>query len=43
MGKNPAHVFGQTIKEVATPEEDPVYGEQGPLMRLWGPGTLAKL
>ncbi|KAF3010372.1 hypothetical protein E8E14_010003 [Neopestalotiopsis sp. 37M] len=37
-GKSPPEVFLDTISEVKCPVTDPVYGEQGPLMRLWSYG-----
>ncbi|KXJ91656.1 hypothetical protein Micbo1qcDRAFT_223794 [Microdochium bolleyi] len=43
VGDNPAHSFKETVRRVGFPEEDPVYGIDGPLMRLWHPLVLAKL
>ncbi|KAK2612536.1 hypothetical protein QQS21_001474 [Conoideocrella luteorostrata] len=43
MGKNPATKFLSTIKAVEMPEEDPVYGKDGPLLKLWHSQNLAKL
>lgn len=42
-GKNPVTGFRSTIREVGMPEADPVYGVDGPLMRLWHEETLARL
>ncbi|OHE98471.1 hypothetical protein CORC01_06262 [Colletotrichum orchidophilum] len=43
MGKKPAGTFGSVIRDVGMPEQDPVYGTDGPLMRLWHRNILAKL
>ncbi|KAG8406567.1 hypothetical protein J3459_018651 [Metarhizium acridum] len=42
-GQNPATHFRSTIRAVEMPEEDPVYGKDGPLLKLWHPQSLAKL
>ncbi|KAF5121862.1 putative protein YjlB [Metarhizium anisopliae] len=42
-GKTPATHFRSTIRAVEMPEEDPVYGKDGPLLKLWRPRDLAKL
>ncbi|HLH98071.1 MAG TPA: cupin [Xanthobacteraceae bacterium] len=34
-GENCAHAL-RTIRDAATPAKDPVYGESGPLLDLWG-------
>ncbi|VUC33007.1 unnamed protein product [Clonostachys rosea] len=43
MGKKPADQFHTMIQDVAMPEADPVYGENGPLTRLWIPRPKSKL
>ncbi|WYZ42404.1 hypothetical protein EsH8_VI_000103 [Colletotrichum jinshuiense] len=43
MGKKPAEMFGSVIKAVDMPKEDPVYGKNGPLVRLWHRNILSKL
>jgi uncharacterized protein YjlB len=43
MGKKPAEQFHATIQDVAMPEADPVYGESGPLTRLWVARPRSKL
>ncbi|KAF5528644.1 Uncharacterized protein CGCA056_v000124 [Colletotrichum aenigma] len=43
MGKKPAGEFKTVIKSVEMPEEDPVYGRNGPLTQLWNKDILAKL
>ncbi|CAI0653664.1 unnamed protein product [Colletotrichum noveboracense] len=43
MGKTPAGEFKTVIKSVEMPEEDPVYGRNGPLNQLWNEDILAKL
>lgn len=43
MGKKPAGEFKTDIKSVEMPEEDPVYGRNGPLTQLWNKDILAKL
>ncbi|KAL6695032.1 hypothetical protein J3F84DRAFT_399904 [Trichoderma pleuroticola] len=43
MGQRPPASFVQTIGAVATPQADPVYGKQGPLVSLWNAKLEAKL
>ncbi|KAF5563452.1 cupin domain-containing protein [Fusarium napiforme] len=43
MGKKSSSVFLDTIDEVAMPEDDPVYGPDGPLPMLWRQSPRAKL
>ncbi|KAK4085499.1 uncharacterized protein Triagg1_489 [Trichoderma aggressivum f. europaeum] len=43
MGKRPPASFAQTIGAVATPQADPVYGKQGPVVSLWNAEPKAKL
>ncbi|RKK13783.1 hypothetical protein BFJ66_g16887 [Fusarium oxysporum f. sp. cepae] len=43
MGKKSSAVFLDTIDEVDTPEDDPVYGPDGPLPMLWRHTHRAKL
>ncbi|KAK1477621.1 hypothetical protein CTAM01_15139 [Colletotrichum tamarilloi] len=43
MGKKPAGTFSPVIRDVGMPKRDPVYGVDGPLMRLWHRNVLAKL
>ncbi|KAK9446215.1 Cupin domain protein [Metarhizium brunneum] len=42
-GKTPATHFRSTIRAVEMPEEDPVYGKDGPLLKLWRARDLARL
>lgn len=43
MGKKSSSVFLETIDEVDMPEDDPVYGPDGPLLMLWRQTPRAKL
>lgn len=43
MGKKSSSVFLNTIDEVDMPEDDPVYGPDGPLPILWSQAPRAKL
>ncbi|KAH8896208.1 hypothetical protein GQ53DRAFT_680844, partial [Thozetella sp. PMI_491] len=43
IGKKPAASFFETIRRVGFPEADPVYGDDGPLTRIWHSSVLAKL
>lgn len=43
MGKKSSSVFLETIDEVDMPEDDPVYGPDGPLPMLWNQRARAKL
>lgn len=36
------HELQKEIAAVACPEEDPVYGKDGPLVRLWSRNLLVK-
>lgn len=42
-GTQPAASFASMIRAVPTPQADPVYGKQGPLVALWNPKLEAKL
>ncbi|KAH6696842.1 hypothetical protein F5X68DRAFT_219310 [Plectosphaerella plurivora] len=42
-GKSHSSKFVTEVRDVAMPTEDPIYGAQGPLLRLWSPRVLAKL
>lgn len=42
-GETPPRQLGSVIREVGMPEDDPVYGTDGPLVRLWQRDVLAKL
>ncbi|KAF4432580.1 cupin domain [Fusarium acutatum] len=43
MGKKSPSLFLDTIDEVEMPEDDPVYGPNGPLPKLWNQTPRSKL
>jgi len=43
MGKRPSGDFFSVIQKVDVPEDDPVYGNDGPVIQLWYKRPMAKL
>lgn len=45
MGEKPIDLaqLRKEIESVAKPQEDPVYGQNGPMVKLWNLGERARL